>query len=222
MNCNEVTRQLDDWIDAPGEGDMSTAERAQVEAHLEACADCRGSVEATRKLLAAAAALRHEQQPSRDLWPAIAAGIEKQQPRSVGSTWLRAVAASILVLGVFLAGMLADRVMQPVAEQEQLATIDRIPAGAERAAARRILPRPQVELVSGIRDAGNASTEDVILRNLLIINLAIKQVKEAVESAPDSAELRSLLASLYEQENNLLRRAERMNSEGIRNKRVGI
>ena len=218
MNCDELNRYLDDWLD----GELPSAERARFEAHLDACADCRESVRSVRELLAGAAALRHEQQPPHDLWPAIAAGIRQPASTSGNRDWLRAIAASIFVVGVFFAGMLADRVMEDAETPEQLATIDRIPAGAERAAARRILPQAQVELVSGIRNASNAQTEDVLLRNLLIINLAIREMEEAVGNEPDNPQLRDLLASLYEQENRLLRRAERMTSEGNMKKRVGI
>ncbi|MDX1443384.1 MAG: zf-HC2 domain-containing protein [Gammaproteobacteria bacterium] len=215
MNCEMAQQRLDEWLD----GELDAAEAAEVAAHVEACEACAAERDAQQRLMSRLAALPTERQPSRDLWPDIAARLEPRT-RNARRPWMIAIAASFLLAGVFFAGMLADRVTQEQDSMDtELAAVDRIPEGSERAAARRLLPRAQVELVSG---SSNRETEDVMLQNLLIVNLAIRQVEQAVEAEPDNPELRQLLTSLYEQENRLLRRAERLAGSSNTTKRIGI
>jgi anti-sigma factor RsiW len=243
MNCTDRQEQLHDWLD----GELPPDAVASLEAHLATCEPCRREAGSLQALLAGANALPDAITPPRDLWPDIQARLQSPGVQDTSHRreppWLRAVAASVLLVGVFAAGMLADRVMQrgvdldvEIADDSgangssaelagmdaSLNAMERIPANLQSAAARQALPPAQVELVAGLRDGSGADTEAVMLRNLLIVNLGIRQVEQALEADPDNPELRDMLASLYAQENRLLRQAERMTSQGATRKRIGI
>lgn len=220
MDCKEIETRLDDWFD----GELADAAAADFQAHLDHCEACRSKVDSTRQLLLAAGGLAREMEPPRSLWPEIEARLRQEAAApATAPAWPRALAAGLLVAGVFFAGMLADRMLHESEPQAELAAIERIPDGLGAAAARETLPAGQVELVSGIDFATNGEqTEDVMLRNLLVVNLAIRQLEAAVESEPDNAQLRRLLTSLYEQEQDLLRKAEVMNNQAGDRTRLGI
>src|ERR1700745_2794946 len=61
------TNRLSEYLD----GDLPESERAILEAHLRACADCRATLEKLRGVVARARAL-DDRPPTTDLWPAIA------------------------------------------------------------------------------------------------------------------------------------------------------
>lgn len=101
---------LDDLLDAVA--------RREVEDHLAACATCRADYSARRDLLAALQALPVHEEPSRDLWPEIAAQLTpspaagrstertyllkdrtaKQTRKPVAPRWWTGIAAVILLL----------------------------------------------------------------------------------------------------------------------------
>ena len=70
MNHTEWTDRLSDYID----GDLTTGEHAEMEAHLDTCGPCRRELEALTDVIARAGALG-ELEPPRDLWTGIAATI---------------------------------------------------------------------------------------------------------------------------------------------------
>src|SRR5438309_1712676 len=61
------TNRLSEYLD----GELPESERATLEAHLRACADCRATLEQLRRVVARAQAL-DDTPPTTDLWPAIA------------------------------------------------------------------------------------------------------------------------------------------------------
>jgi anti-sigma factor RsiW len=81
MNHTEWTDRLSAYID----GDLSTDDRAAMEAHLDTCGPCRRELEGLTDLIARAGALG-ELEPPRDLWTGIAATIGAGSPvREVGT-----------------------------------------------------------------------------------------------------------------------------------------
>src|SRR3954468_17059145 len=73
--ADQFTDRLSEYLD--GE-DLAPAERAQIEAHLAGCAECRAAPEELREVAAFASALP-DSPPSANLWSGVSARI---QPRS--------------------------------------------------------------------------------------------------------------------------------------------
>lgn len=205
MNCNDFTNRLDDYLD----GELPAAEARAFESHAAACAACERTLALAKRLQRQAFTLPAEREPARDLWPEITARLEprntyRQRP------WLRALAASVAVVALFAGGMLADRVLrESTAPSSQLADreVERLPNVAE---ARRLLPASYVELIEGQGGLHVAGAEQDLLRNLLVVNLAIREVEAAVAADPVNADLRDLLSGLYAEEHRILAQAERL------------
>src|SRR5690606_3055859 len=121
--------------------------------------------------------------------------------------WPRAIAASVALIAVFAGGMLANQLLMHEQAGAPLAGRSGQPA-VSVADARRILPASYVELVDAA--ATGSGTEQALLQNLLIVNLAIRDIENAIAENPANADLRELLAGLYAQENRILAQAERM------------
>lgn len=210
MNCENFTERLDDYLD----GEMLPAGERALEAHAAGCAACGRTLAVARNLQRQALALPAEREPSRDLWPGIAGRLEPRNRMGMRRerNWPRALAAGVAVVAVFAGGMLANRVMQDM-DSGSTATprqVERLPSVAD---ARRILPASHVELIEGESAGGIATgTEQALLRNLLIVNLAIRETETAIAENPANSRLRELLSGLYAQENRILTEAERLRS----------
>lgn len=193
-----IYNKLDAWLD----GELGEAERKRFETHIAACAECRETVEQAHWMLAKAAALPREISPPRDLWTGIESRLAERKTTRRWQ-WPQALAAGLVAAIVFMGGMGVDRLLK----QADTATLQ-MAAGASKA--RQTLPDAYVRLVS---NAGYSDTTEAdMLRNLLEINLAIREVETAIEQNPDDPMLRRMLASLYEQEIGILNRAEIMNA----------
>lgn len=221
MNCEMINQEIDVYVD----DELSPADARALEAHVAACGACRKLLDATRDLQRRAFALPSRREPAHDLWPQIAARIDTPSRELVNTDWLRAVAAAVAVVAVFAAGMLVDRVLlqdpsgiQPL-QVDNEGEANHLPSVEE---ARRVLPVSHVELIEGSGSGAQAATEQDLLRNLLVVNLAIRRVEEGVEQDPANANLRELLADLYSQENRILVEAERLRVEQPSPTRTGI
>lgn len=226
MNCEKFVQQLDDYLD----GELPAAESGALTAHAAACPACHAILEQSRQLQMRVASLPREYRPRRDLWPAIAQRLEPATARSTltGQPWLRAVAATVALIAVFAGGMLADRVLRESNEglQPRMARQETGNASLPDAQeARRFLPASHVELIEGGsgHNAGiGKGTEQELLQNLLLVNLAIRKVEAAASEDPSNANLRELLSSLYAQEHRILSQAERLRVAGQAPTRTGI
>lgn len=212
--------RLDEYLNAWLDGELGAAERLAFEAHIRECPGCRDELAAAEQLHSLAGNLASEIEPPRDLWPEISARLEPRSRRAAlsKSGWPRAVAAAAVFGLVFAGGMLADRFMQAGnSGPDRMAEWSSARVSEQ---ARTKLPEQYVQLVSN--GATNPETRDTMLRNLLIVNLAIRDVESALEDAPNDPHLRDMLRSLYTQENQILNRAERMASTRQENVRTGI
>lgn len=206
MNCETFNDRLDDWLD----DELMPADARALQAHAAACPACHAQMTIARRLQREAFTLPMTNEPARDLWPKIAARLE---PRGMHANrkWLHALAASVAVIAIFAGGMLASRVLLQgdayitprIVESPQA----ELPSLAD---ARRILPASYVELIDAAAPANGSGTEQALLRNLLLVNLAIRDIETAMSEDPANADLRELLSGLYAQENRILAQAERM------------
>jgi anti-sigma-K factor RskA len=211
--CPDAPR-LDDYLN----GSLPEEERRALERHLEDCARCRGAVEDLRRLAARAAALPRSEEPPRDLWPAIRAGLQQQPPatrRRSGGTrppWTRwaglaAAAALLVVVSVALTLHLSGRwAAGPAASRGTP-----VPAafrGAEAEYAR--ITGELLEVFEANRHKLSDETVAVVEQNLHIIDRAILETRAALRDEPDHPRLGHLLAAMYRQKVDLLRHSARL------------
>jgi anti-sigma factor RsiW len=98
---------LDDYVDDA----LPAAERATVDAHLTACAECRDLVAGLRSVIAAVSALEAVE-PPRAAWARIERTIRTESPGIRAPRWPWLAAAAVLVLATF-AGLKLAGVRQP-------------------------------------------------------------------------------------------------------------
>jgi len=91
MTTDSFTDRLSEYLD----GELTPAERADVDAHLTQCAECRSTLEDLRGVVSEAALLR-DARPARDLWSGIAAQIAPDgRPRARVSPFRRAITSRL-------------------------------------------------------------------------------------------------------------------------------
>ncbi|HKI83099.1 MAG TPA: zf-HC2 domain-containing protein [Candidatus Krumholzibacteria bacterium] len=209
-----ILAQLDDYID----GLLEPAAEHELNVHLASCPACSSELRSLRELLNQARQLRTEIQPSRDLWPELAARLEDAadaegaplrglsrlrpaersipslfSPRSV-SWLLAAVLALVLLLPPTLRGL-------------------RPPSMPEQGGAKNMLTLCSDSMVEDyrvvlVKDDGKLSADAVIVlnRSLDQIQAALRETVTAMgETNLNSPEYRSL-AEGYRNKLNLLQR----------------
>ena len=83
MNHTQASELLHDYVD----NDLAAADRRQLELHLSGCQVCREEIAYLLELQERAASLRRPVRPPHDLWPGIAAAIDRSEvPGAVGAT----------------------------------------------------------------------------------------------------------------------------------------
>jgi anti-sigma factor RsiW len=212
ITCDEVRELLDDYVD----GAVGPETAALLEAHLTVCRSCSHDLELTRKVLEQARALPRGVSPVRDLWPEIAARIERSRVvalRRPPLRWVMLVGlAAAIVLGataVLLSGPAGRR---PAAAERPGGESAIRPAAAtsqnfasehdlERAA------RNLREVLQQRRDRLTPQTAKIIDENLDIIDQAIARMKRALDHEPGNRDLVTLLAETYQRKIDLLKTA---------------
>ena len=220
MTCAETRDRLDDYVD----GALGGAEVHDVELHLAACAECAGEVSRLRALLAGAAALPPEMSPPRDLWPGIAERIAASRPRpaapsvrrpwSMSPAFLAAAAAVLVALGalarVWPTATRAPETGTGVA-QEAAWTTDPSLLAAEREYA-----RATAQLMAAL-EARKASlppaTMAAVENDLVTIDAALRQVRDALRQDPGNAQLSHMLASTHQKKVDVLQRVVRLSTQ---------
>jgi len=204
MNCTRLEELINDFVD----GRLLEADRQDVERHLEGCAACRRAVEQLRNLVDRAAALPKEITPSRDLLPGIrraAVGDGRQQASSAWMWWA-GLAASVLV--VITVGITTMTFRDRGGEVVQVAVTE------FRAAEQEYLRAATLLADALEKQHGTLSPETAALidENLEIINLAIANVRLALNADPGNPRNGQVLTALYQQKIEILRRVSRLSS----------
>jgi len=202
------------------DGELPARDRARLERHLAACAECR-ELEADLRRIVAGAARLEAPEPSESVWGGIRASLETAGKAERESGWGGAVrrpalgfgrpalryagvaaAALILVVAGIVAGRRFGR--GPVApgpearERYTLAKLDEaeryyqqaINSLSEAFAAQKGVLAPEV---AGLFD-----------RNLSVVDAAIRACRQAVSAEPDDLEARNYLLAAYTQKMTLL------------------
>lgn len=225
------TDRLSEYLD----GELTTAERGELETHLADCAECTGVLEDLRQVVARAELLE-DRAPGADLWPGIAERIGATQPSatvveldrhrrheaittgrrrfSFSIPQLVAASVALMVLSGATAWVLSESGLGRAAESvvaeggagpAGLTAAARF-AGSDYDAAVSELQR----IVAERRDMLDEETVRTIEENLLVIDRAIGQARRALELDPASTYLNEHLVTTMQQKLEFLRQAARM------------
>jgi anti-sigma factor RsiW len=220
MTCEEATDRLDDYVD----GALTEAELHAVELHLAGCEGCAGQERWLRALVAQAAALPREMNPSRDLWPGIAERIAavrpRPAPRVVRRIWswspalLAAAAAVLVALGASL-----SRVWPPAAGREAgTGTVQEAAWTTDPSllAAEREYERATGQLMAALearRAALPPETVASVEKDLTTIDAALRQVRGAIRQDPGNLQLSHMLASTHQKKVDVLQRVVKLSTQ---------
>jgi putative zinc finger protein len=200
--------RLSEYLDE----ELEANERTALEAHLVACAECRADLDALRAVTARAASLR-DTPPEADLWPGVAAALERRprgewrQERRFSFTLPQLVAAglAIMVLSggmVWLARMGGSRTdFPPVGAHSTGAPATFGDAGYDEAVA------DLERTLADARQRLDPDTVRVLDQNLSTIDRAIGQCRDALAADPGSAFLQTSLSQARARKLALLRQA---------------
>jgi hypothetical protein len=222
MTNDSFTDRLSEYLDE----ELSSAERAAIDAHLQECAHCRSTLSELRAVVSEAGRVQDEG-PARELWTGIAARIGSSDgSRGRVSPFRRAItarlsftlpqlAAASLALMVLSGGLVwMARSGDPRADFETISadTETRVDAPARMPAAFADPRYDQaVADLERILDAGRATldpaTIQVLDKNLAAIDRAIDECSHALAMDPASIYLNTHLANARQRKLTLLRRA---------------
>ncbi len=221
MNCSTANQRLDDYID----GTLTRPEAAGVEQHLATCPDCSRRLEELRLVLEMASGLPRSVEPATDLWPGIAARLDHPETVVRGrfgrrsKSWMAVAAVLIVsvtaVLIAYTLGRSQARTVvvhhqaTPVAVQASYPTDSFDPVAAEFVEAR-------AELMAALEQRRGSMSDEtltVVNDNLEVIDAAIDRISSALGTDPNNLMLRGQLTSAYQQQIQLLRRANRLPAE---------
>ncbi len=198
--CDETTNRMGDYVD----GVMQGAALHEMEQHLLTCAACREEERELRALLAAAEALPSEVDLPRDLWPGIAAGIEQAgQARQRRWRWpLGLAAAAALAAGVAVALMAGGRPAGPldIAPSATPATVAAGTLPSDLRDAEQEYAEATAQLLAALgkrRDELSPEALAAVEENLRAIDVALAQVRAALQQDPGSPQLARLLTSTH-------------------------
>ena len=208
------TNRLSEYLD----GELDSAERAALEAHLATCGACYATLSELRGVVAYAKTLV-DSEPATDLWPDIRARlVQSSEPRRHASgvrsrrfsfTVPQLLAASIaLVLlssgGAYMALRPGTSKVtpQPAAVRQQgimtVANVDRGTTDAAIADLQATLTQNESRL--------DTTTVRIVRQNLAIIDRAIVEARIALQKDPGNAYLNLHLADTMRRKVELLRR----------------
>lgn len=226
-----------DQLSALLDGDLDVAGRADLEAHLSGCAECRGVMADLERVQAAAAAWASAASaPSSDLWPGIAARLTGPRETSTVTPFVRPIEppqpwyrrrVSLGVLELALAASLAVAVVGTLLWRQGPAPAA-VPAEAAPIIAQLDSLEPDDAVVTPVnfadaqydaaigdlervlreqRDRLDPRTVIVLERNLRVIDDAIGDARQALAADPANALLNAHLAGARQRKLDLLRRA---------------
>ncbi|UCC48311.1 MAG: zf-HC2 domain-containing protein [Gemmatimonadota bacterium] len=226
------TDRLSEYVD----GELSAAERAELEAHLAGCQDCATTLEQLRQVVARAHALE-DQPPGSDLWAGIAARIgaardavvadlEEHRRRRRGPLGARrftlslpqlaAASVALVILSGGSAWLLSRAENPEVGAVEPAAGGALLPVSAPAAgfgvAGYDAAIAELEDVIQENRDRLDTATVRIIEENLMIIDRAIAQAQRALVQDPASIYLNEYLAATMRQKLEFLRQAAQMTS----------
>lgn len=217
MSNHQSELRLNEYLD----GTLPPESKREVELHVGECAACRRELEGLRALLTDTAELPHVIQPPRDLWPDVAARLDRASfiRRSVWS--MRYVLAAAAVLLIAISSTITALVVSRSTRDEG-ATARVIGGGplaasilARWQAAETQYLRATAELQEALEAAKTQLAPETgvrIEKNLRIIDAAIQESRAALATDPQDREVAQMLLATYEKKLEVLRQVTRLSS----------
>lgn len=221
MNCRFFRECLDDFA----EGGLTAAEAAALEGHAEACGDCAAELQRLRTVLDLVGRLPSEVAPSADLWPGIEARLGATPTVARGRlkaplrTWLAVAAVVVAAVGSVLVAYTVGRHQAETLVVERQDAPVAVPARADSGSMSAVeaeFREARVELLAALEQRqGQLSPETigVVYDNLNVIDAAIDRISTALGEDPGNPMLTGQLTRAYQQQIQLLWRANRLPAE---------
>ena len=220
MTTDAFIQRLSEYVD----DELPADERAAVDAHLAACAECRAAVDDLRAVIARASSLP-DTVPAAALWSGIAARIGSLPRSATVSVFRKAItsrlsftlpqlAAASLALMVLSGGLVwMARSGDPRADFEPVSA-QPAPEAAPRVAPANFADAHYDEAIAELEKTLEAErtrldpeTVRVLEENLAAIDRAIDQCRRALAADPSNVYLNTHLADARQRKLTLLRRA---------------
>ena len=217
---DRYTDRLSDYVDQ----DLEGAERAELERHLRECEECASTLSDLKRVVARAGALADEATaPAPDLWPGIVARIREPRPRAVpigrggASDHRRFFSVPQLLAACLVAAVLSGTAVWFSQRSAPHETGELIPGSASRnAAAEPASSHPgasataveelRAALASG-RDDLDPATVRTMEESLMVIEIAIREARRALDADPHNTYVRAHLDETMRRKVELLHRA---------------
>ena len=221
MNCDLFNERLDDLID----GRLPSAEAAAAERHASTCTDCADELEMARKIVGLAKDLSRSVDPATDLWPAIGARLVARDNVVRGRfgrglrSWLAVAAVIAAAVGSVLVAYTVGRQQARTVVVERDETPLAVPASSGDGSTHAVeaqFREARDELLQALSQReGQLSPETtaVVFDNLRVIDAAISRISTALGDDPDNPMLTGQLTRAYQQQIQLLWRANRLPAE---------
>jgi anti-sigma factor RsiW len=225
MNCERIQELLQERLD----GELAGRDRAEVDRHLGGCPTCRRVLGELEALAATASRLPRGIDPGRDLWPGIEARLRSGARPPVLNHgrhqhfrwgWLAAAAALLVLVGLPLVLQL-ERRWQP-SEPVAVRVVQAAPSGFSpgEVEAKAGLARSEdgtqhsrTDLEVSVELQRDVWSDEVVAdleENLRILDVAVAELRRALDEDPWNRKLNHLLAARYQQEAELAQRMRRI------------
>jgi hypothetical protein len=215
LSCEHTAERMDDYLD----GTLAQDEQHRLELHLAECADCREEERTLRAIVAQAEALPRGLTPPRDLWPEIR---ERLEPRARvplrgwggrGSQLAAAAAVLIAVAGSWFLRGPAGTAAPGAGPTGQATLVAQAPQGLPLRDVEREYARATAELMVALdarREELSPETVAVVEENLRSIDVALAQIRAALERDPSNPGLARMLTSTHRRKVDVLQQVVRL------------
>ena len=227
---------LNDYADAL----LPPAPHADVERHLAHCGECRAQLADLRRLLAAAAAAPRAIDPAEDLWPTVRDEISRRKGVVLPASGVGRQASGVTRRSSWRAhSLLAAAALFLVVVSSAVTTFVLRPRGKAKAAVVSApstpdagRPTPSLPASFLAAERGYLSTERelraaleaqrgtlapetvaAVERSLRVVDLAIREAREALLRDPGNGALADIVSGNYERKLELLRRAAEFSTQ---------
>ena len=210
MTCTEMDARIDALLD----GELASAERAEVEAHLAACAACAALHADLLALRERARRAPAEIAPPPAVWAALERLTTRDSRLATRSPWSRWHLAAAAVLLVALSSAATAWLMLRSGEQ-RAASIEQRSLDPRLAALEADYQRATTELVRALEaeSALSPAVREALGRHLAVVDAAIAEARASQLEHPADADAGGMLLAAYRQKLDLLERASRLGSE---------
>jgi anti-sigma factor RsiW len=215
---DRYTDRLSDYLDQELEG----AERADLERHLLECEECSSTLTGLKRVVARAGVLADETTaPAPDLWPGIEARIRQPRPRAVPiggaapADHRRFFSVPQLLAACLVAAVLSGTAVWFSQRGAPHETGELIPGSTRNAAAETAsspaanataVEELRAALASG-RDDLDPATVRTLEESLMVIEIAIREARRALDADPHNPYVRAHLDETMRRKVELLHRA---------------